>query len=280
MAHAAAPSEAHENDTKQGEGQEHAEKSPAEKKIDRYAKNAHDKAMNAGTPKNHPDKGEHPDKGPDLSAKSADGTAVIAESKPLKWLEYSELPTRPTFGTIAKAGITAAAILNPVATGVVAGGVALHLKAWNLLKTRWPFRYLEKAREKTWSTAKDLTKSAWETAVYLPKSAGIATLNVVRSIGKVSGWAWEKFTDIFHDTPGEAKHVLERIFDRVKQTAGAGLDILIGAPKWYLEHLLKQPIRTILGSMVVIGAVNGPGIVALSKHVVELVVKILEKFAI
>lgn len=278
------PSEAHEKDTKQGEGQDHAEKSVAQEKVDQYAKQAHDKVVKAGTPTDNHDKAEQTDKGPDLSAKSEDGTAVVAESKPSPWLEYSALPARPAFGTVAKAGITAAAILNPVATGVVAGGVALHLKAWNFLKTRRPFSWIERGRVAAWDGVKSGVKSSWETATYLPKLAGTVVLNtgkgIVRGVIETSGWAWEKFTDIFEDTPGEAKHILEKIFDKVKETTGMALDVVIGAPKWYLEHLLKQPIRTIIGSMVVIGAVNGPGIVALSKHVVELVVKILEKFAI
>lgn len=270
---AAAPSEAPEKNDARGDAKEQG-LTPAEKKIAEYAKENHDKVVNAATPAEGKDKTADAPK-PDINAKAADGASVIAESKPSGWLEYKSLPEGPSSSALATTAKVAAVVANPVVGGLVVG----HLWLWDKMKHTWPLRYVEKARASAWNVATSGLKNVWDTVTYLPRLGGIAALNVAKSVPRgvssVSGWAWEKFTDIFEETPGESKHVFEKLWDKTTEWAGKIIEAPFKIGGWYLKNAFAHPWRTLTGTAFAAGIIAyGP--LTFSEQMVELIGKAME----
>jgi hypothetical protein len=218
-----------------------------------------------------PPEPEHGEKKPAPPAK--------IESKYPAFLEYKPLPSAPGFPTALKAAYVGALVASPVATLAVTGAVKVPLWFWNRLKTYRPFSWIEQGRQKLVSTAKDLTKSVWDTVTYLPRVAARSALNVTKGVARrgvdIVSWTAEKVSDVFEHVPGEPKHVLEKVWDKTTEWVGKIIEAPFKVGGWYLKSAFEHPWRTLTGTALAAGIISyGP--LTFSREMVDLIGKAIE----
>ncbi|MSR67944.1 hypothetical protein EXS65_03940 [Candidatus Peribacteria bacterium] len=262
MSHLSAPAEAPKAHAEHGHKAGAETEAKAKAKVEGGAKDAHDKV--------HAVVGHEIQKGGD-----AETHGIVTEYKPI--LPYTPLPTAPDLGKVGKAALATAFVVNPVATSVIAGTVKVADFGWNKVLKKIPgFSLVDKGVRAAAGAAKEGVKNVWETATYLPKLGMTAGLNVakgaVNTAFNVGKFAKEHLYDLVHETPGEAKNILEQMYGGAKKLVGG----IFSIPSHYIEALKAHPKSVVLMTALGLGAFYTNGIVETSIKVTEGFMKLLE----
>ncbi len=262
MSHPSAPPEAPKAHAEHGHKAAGETDAKAKAKVEGGAKDTHDKV--------HAAVGHEIHKGGD-----AEIHGIVTEYKPL--LSYSKLPDVPSGGTLGKAALTTAFVVNPVVTTVVAGTAKVADFGWNKVLKKIPgFSLLDKGVRAVGGAAKEGVRSVWETATYLPKLGMTAGLNVakgtVNTLHRVGQFTNEHLHDLLHETPGETKNILEQVYGGGKKLISG----ILSLPSHYIDALKAHPKSVGLMTVLGLGAFYTNGIVGTSIKVSEGLMKLLQ----
>lgn len=205
--------------------------------------------------------------------------ASASSSKPT-WLEYTPLPNAPTGKNWKQAALLSAAVVNPVATGTIVGGVKATTWTWGKLSKLPGLRTVDRIGRAAYGAVKDGVSSTMNVALYPAKLIGTVGLNVAKgtvNTGRKSLlWAKEFVTDIFHETPGESKHILEQMYGGVKGLVSS----ILSLPRAYIETFKAHPKSVLAASLLAAGGVlSQGGFVNFSVQFAEGLIKIIQGIA-